>query len=163
MGNRSSRRVLVMPLTMLATLVAGSCGRSVPAGPSDSASFLSGTWSGTLTITRTGQPDVSGPTTWTFEVVPQTNRQQLRVSIQSTNNWLPIMAASTVVVTPSPDPPGQIAGTGTYPSPRGCVGDFVTVGDATVTTISGTFRGADCDQGLGFRVAFDGSMRLTKQ
>jgi hypothetical protein len=163
MPTRSPRHVLAISLLMLAACVAGACGGSAPTGPSGESSFLSGTWTGTLTITRTGQPDVSGPTTWTFEVVPQTNRQQLRVNIQSTNSWLPIMAMSTVVLNPTPDPPGRIAGTGTYMSPRGCTGDFATAGDANATTITGTFSGADCDQGLGFRVGFGGGMQLTKR
>jgi len=40
--------------------VSTNCGRSTPTTPSGETSFLSGLWSGTLTITRTGEPDVSG-------------------------------------------------------------------------------------------------------
>jgi hypothetical protein len=33
---------------------------------------------------------VTGPVTYTFEVVPQTNLQTFRTTIQSQNTWLPI-------------------------------------------------------------------------
>jgi hypothetical protein len=158
MPTRWPRQFRAVSVVIFAACVAGNCGRTSPSTPSEDASFLSGTWTGTLTISRTDQADVTGPTTWTFEVVPQTNRRQFRATIQSTNSWLPITATSTVVLNPSPEPPGQIAATGTYASPRGCTGDFATLGDANATTITGTFRGGDCD-----RVAFDGAMRLTKR
>jgi hypothetical protein len=156
-----SRRFLAVSLVMFVGIVTVNCGGSSPSGPSGDTSFLSGTWSGTLTISRTGQPDVSGPTTWTFEAVPQTNRQQFRVTIQSTNSWLPITATTTGELSPSPEPPGKIGASGNYVSPRGCTGDFVTIGNANATSIDGTFTGADCEQGSG-RVVFDGRMRLTK-
>jgi hypothetical protein len=122
---------------------------------------LSGTWNGNLTITRSGQPSVSGPTTWTFDVMSASNRQTFNLSLQSSNAWLPITATSVVTLAPSADPPGRIGGTGTYTSPRGCTGEFVLLADATASLIDGTFAGIDCDQGAG-RVGFDGVMRLTK-
>jgi hypothetical protein len=147
-------------MTVTALAIA-TCGGSSPSGPSGETSFLSGTWSGTLTITRTAQPDVNGPTTWTFALVPHTNRQQFDLRIQSTNSWLPITTTATLTLNP-PDPPGRIGSTGHYASPRGCTGDFVTQADAQATTIAGTFAGLDCDQGTG-REGFEGRMQLTKQ
>ena|SRR5712691_12860513 len=152
---------LLVPL-IFGALVTASCGGSTPTLPSGEMSFLSGTWSGTLTITRTGEADVSGAVTFTFDVIPQSNRQSLNLRIQSSNSWLPVTATSVVALTPSPEPPGRIGGTGNYTSPRGCTGDFVVLADATATSLDGTFTGADCMQGLG-RVVFDGTVHLTKR
>ena len=122
-----------------------------PTSPGET-SFLSGTWNGTLTITRSGQPDVTGPATWTFELVPQTGRQNFNTTIRSQNAWIPVTTTSTIVLTPTADPPGQIGGTGHYSSPRGCTGDFVTTGNATASAIDATFDGIDCDDGSGVSV-----------
>ncbi len=124
--------------------------------------FLNGTLNGTLTIARTGQPDTAGPATWTFEVVPQTGRQNFNTTIRSQNTWIPLTTTSTIVLTPTADPPGQIRGTGHYNSPRGYTGDFVTTGNATINTIDATFDGIDCDDGGGVRLPFSGRIRVTK-
>jgi hypothetical protein len=159
---RSRRSVHAFLLLIFGALVTASCGGSTPTPPSGEMSFLSGTWAGTLTITRAGESDVSGAVMFTFDVVPQSNRQSLNLRIQSSNSWLPVTASSLVALTPSPEPPGRIGGTGNYASPRGCTGDFVVLADATATSLDGTFTGADCMQGLG-RVVFDGTVRLTKR
>ncbi len=162
MRPRSRHRMRACVLLTVGAFVSTNCGRSTPTTPSGETSFLSGLWSGTLTITRTGEPDVSGAVTFTFDVVPQSNRQSLNLSIQSSNSWLPVTTTSVVALTPSPEPPGRIGGTGHYASPRGCTGDFVVLADATATSLDGTLTGADCTQGLG-RVVFDGSVHLTKR
>ena len=162
MRTRSRHSVHAFLLLTFGALVTANCGGSTPTTPSGETSFLSGIWNGTLTITRTGEPDVSGAVTFTFDVVPRSNRQSLNLSIQSSNSWLPVTATSLVALTPSPEPPGRIGGTGSYASPRGCTGDFVVLADATATSLDGTFTGADCLQGLG-RVVFDGMVHLTKR
>ena len=163
MRTRSRRQLVACSFVVAAAWAVGSCGSSTAPTPSGETSFLTGTWTGTLTITRTGQPDVTGPMSWTFDVVPQTNRQQFSLRIQSSNSWLPVTTTSTIVLTPSPDPPGRVSGTGSYASPRDCTGQFVTIGDVTATTLNGTFAGMDCNDASGLRVPFDGVMRLTKQ
>jgi hypothetical protein len=162
MHTQFRRRFQALLLIVCGAVVVGSCDDSPPMTPSDEPSFLSGTWNGTLTITRTGEPDVSGAVTFTFDVVPRSNRQSLNLRIQSSNSWLPVTATSVVALTPSPEPPGRIGGTGTYASPRGCTGDFVVLADVTATSLDGTFSGADCMQGLG-RVVFDGTVHVTKR
>ena len=89
------------------------------------------TWNGTLTVSRAGQPDLVGPATWTFELVPQTGRQNFNTTIRSQNMWISVTTTSTIVLTPTADPSRQIGGTGHRNSPRGCTGDFVTTGNAT--------------------------------
>ena len=79
------RWALVLVLAALA-----GCGRA-PTSPSPQASFLAGTWTGTLSIERENEPVASGSTTWTFAVVPDTNQQTFRVTIQSQHPWLPII------------------------------------------------------------------------
>jgi hypothetical protein len=161
MRTRSRHSIRAFVLLIFGALVTANCGGSAPTTPAGETSFLSGNWNGTLTITRTGESAVSGPVTFTFEVVPQSNRQSLNLRLQSSNSWLPVTATSLVALTPSPEPPGRIGGTGNYASPRGCTGDFVVLADATATSLDGTFTGADCMQGLG-RVVFDGTVHLTK-
>ena len=163
MLTRSRRRSVRYSSVVLMSFLVTSCGgNSSPTGPSGETSFLTGTWRGTLTITRSGQPDVTGGTTWTFEVTPQTGRQNFRTTIQSDNAWLPITTTASSVIGPSAEPPGQIATNGTYASPRGCRGDFSSVGEVQARTIDTSFIGVDCDQGSG-RVGFEGRVRLTKQ
>ena len=50
-------------------LVAATCGGGtpVPTSPSGQQSFLTGTWTGTLTIEREGEASTSGNVSWTFD------------------------------------------------------------------------------------------------
>ncbi len=128
--------LLVLPLT--------ACGESggPPAGPSAAPSFLAGTWRGTLTVQPdpTGPhpgPPVSGPVTWVFEVVPQTNRQAFRTTIRSENGWLPITLLASTSMIPGNTPPAQISTQGEYDSPRGCRGTFGSFATADARTHSG--------------------------
>jgi hypothetical protein len=162
MLTRSRPRFVPYSSLVLITLLAMSCGESSPTGPSGETSFLTGTWRGSLTITPRGHPEVTGNTMWTFEVTPQTGRQNFRTTIQSDNAWLPFTTITSLVLTPSPDPPGQIGTSGTYASPRGCQGTFVSTGEAQARTIDADFTGVDCDLGDG-RIGFEGRVRLTKQ
>jgi len=158
----SMPRGLALSLVALGSVALANCGgSSTPTSPGET-SFLNGTWNGTLTIFRTGQPDIVGPATWTFEVVPQTGRQNFNTTIRSQNTWIPVTTTSIIVLTPTADSPGQIAGTGHYNSPRACTGDFVTTGNATINTIDATFDGIDCDDGSGVRLPFSGRIRATK-
>jgi len=162
MRTRSPNHGFTLSLIGLGAMMVANCGGgSTPPAPSET-SFLSGTWTGTLTISRTGQPDATGPATWTFELVPQTGRQSFNTTIRSQNAWIPVTTTSSIVLTPTADPPGQIGGTGHYNSPRGCTGDFVTRGSASVSVIDATFDGIDCDDGSGVRLPFSGRIRVTK-
>jgi hypothetical protein len=80
--------------TRLSALLAASClaatcggGTPVPTSPSAAQSFLTGTWTGTLTIDREGEPSTSGAATWTFAPVDGTNLQTFSVTIRSQNPW----------------------------------------------------------------------------
>lgn len=161
---RTRYRHRLFTLSLLAVVSgAASCGDgSTPTSPSGESSFLSGTWNGTLTISLSGGVEITGPTTWTFEIVSQTGRQTFNTTIRSQNSWMPVATTSTIVLTPTAEPPGQIGGTGHYNSPRGCVGDFVTTGAASATTIDVSFDGIDCDNGSGIRQPFSGRARLSK-
>jgi hypothetical protein len=110
-----------------------------------------------LTITRTGELDITGSTMWTFEPTPQSGGVIFRTTIESQNAWLPFTATSTSGLTPSPNPPTQINTHGTYASPRGCRGDFGSGGEVQARTIDASFFGVDCPQ------PFEGRARLTKQ
>jgi hypothetical protein len=156
-----SGTVICGPLTLLLVLSACGGGGGGPTSPSQTPSFLSGTWRGTLTI----QPDptapqppapLTGDVTWTFEVVPQTNAQTFRATVQSTNGWLPITLNGSTVITPSNIPPAQISTLGDYTSPRGCRGSFGSSGTANATRIEADFTGVDCN------ATFTGRVVLTK-
>ena len=140
-----------------------ACGDSSPGptGPSGGQSFLTGTWRGTVTIQPnagdpTPPPATSAATTWTFEVVPQTNLQSFRATIRSDHPWPPISTTATTALIPGNTPPAQISTQGDYGSPRGCRGTFGSFGTAEATRIDADFTGVDCN------ATFTGRVVLTK-
>jgi hypothetical protein len=143
-------------------VVAVACDRSSPAPttPSAPTSFLAGTWTGTLTIEREGEPTTEGPTTWTLAVVSGTNLQTFTVTISSQHPWLPITTTVTSAITPSNTPPARISTQGDYASPRGCTGSLLGGGTADRQTIGADLTGVDC-QTLAHST-FTGRVQLTK-
>ena len=135
-------------------------GTPVPTTPAGPSSFLSGTWTGTLTIEREGEPTTSGSTTWTFDVVPGTNLQTFQVTIRSQHPWLTMTTTVTSAITPSNAPPARISTQGTYASPRGCTGTLLSIGTADATRIDADFSGVDCPTLQ--HSTFRGSVMLTK-
>jgi hypothetical protein len=101
-------------------------------------------------------PGTSAPTTWTFEVVPQTNLQSFRATIRSDHPWLPISTIGSTALIPGNTPPAQISTQGDYTSPRGCRGTFGSFGVAEATRIDADFTGVDCN------ATFTGRVLLTK-
>ena len=146
-------------LTAVAGLmVLAGCGDGkAPTSPSPPASFLAGTWRGTVTIEVTGQQPSSAPMTWTFVVKPQSNQQSFDATIRSELPWLPITLQGVADIAPSATPPTQIGTEGSYSSPRGCRGIFGSFGTADATRIEASFDGADCDN-----TTFRGRVILTK-
>ena len=139
------------PVPILLSLAA--CGRSSPnpTTPSGPTSFLTGTWTGTVTIeVNSGDPNPpapsSGPMQWTFEVMPQTNLQSFRTAVWSEHPWLTVTTTATTALTPGNTPPAQISTQGEFTSPRGCRGTFGSVGVAQATRIEADFTGTDCGQ-----------------
>jgi hypothetical protein len=155
------RRTLARLSLLLLAATAG-CGKeaSGPTGPSPGRSFLEGTWSGTLTIERPGEPSSTGQVTWTFQTVDGTNLQSFRVTIRSQHAWLPIMTTVTSAITPSNQPPARISTQGEYRSPRGCTGTLLSVGNAETRTIDADFSGVDCSSLP--NSTFAGRVTLTK-
>jgi hypothetical protein len=154
-------RALWKPLPVLLMLAA--CGRSPnPTGPSAQSSFLTGTWTGTVTIqVNPGDPGAlpatSGTVVFTFDVVPQTNLQTFRTTIRSEHSWLPLTTTVSTALTPGNTPPASISTQGDYTSPRGCRGTLGSVGTAEATRIDADFTGVDCNQ-----ATFRGRVVLTK-
>src|SRR5438094_9829121 len=112
--------------TRLSALLAAAClaatcggGTPVPTSPSAAQSFLTGTWTGTLTIDREGEPSTSGAATWTFAPVDGTNLQTFSVTIRSQNPWLSMTDKETSAITPSNSPPARISKPGIYPAQNG--------------------------------------------
>ena len=138
------RRTLARLSLLLVAATAG-CGKeaSGPTGPSPGRSFLEGTWSGTLTIERPGEPASTGSVTWTFQTMDGTNLQSFRVTIRSQHAWLPITTTVTSAITPSNQPPARISTQGEYLSPRGCTGTLLSVGNAETRTIDADFSGVE--------------------
>jgi len=150
------------PLPLL--LVLTSCGGSAPGptSPSPPTSFLTGTWSGTVTIqVNPGDPNPpapsAGPMQWTFEVTPQSNQQSFRTTVRSEHPWLTMTTTATTSLTPGNTPPAQISTQGEFTSPRGCRGTFGSVGTAQAIRIEADFTGTDCQQ-----ATFVGQLVLTK-
>jgi hypothetical protein len=151
--------------SLLLLLLLSACRGSSPSPivPSTPTSFLTGTWSGTVTLTinpgdPTEQPATSGPTRWTFEVVPQTNLQSFRTTVRSDHAWLTVTTTATTALTPGNTAPAQISTQGQFTSPRGCQGTFGSVGIAQTTRIEANFTGTDCQQ-----ATFTGTVVLTKE
>jgi len=156
----AARGVICLVGVMTTSCGTGSAAPTAPSGPQ---SFLAGTWQGTVTIqvapgTNGPQPATVGATTWTFEVVPQTNLQTFKTTIRSQHAWLPVATVSTTAIVPANTPPAQISTQGDYDSPRGCRGTFGSFGTADATRIDADFGGVDCDH-----VTFTGRVALTKQ
>jgi hypothetical protein len=150
------------PVPLLLAL--SGCGGSSPGPtePSPPTSFLSGTWTGTVTIqVNPGDPNApppsSGPMTWTFEVMPQTNLQSFRTTVRSDHAWLMITTTATTALTPGNSPPAQISTQGEFTSPRGCRGTFGSVGTVHTALIQAAFTGTDCQQ-----ATFIGQLVLTR-
>jgi hypothetical protein len=156
----NARRTL-MPLPLLLAVTV-ACGKeaSGPTSPSPVRSFLEGTWNGTLTIERPGEPSSAGPVTWTFQAVDGTNLQSFRVTIQSLHAWLPVTTTVTSTITPSNQPPARISTQGEYASPRGCTGTLLSAGNAEARTIEADFSGVDCSTLT--NSTFTGRVTLTK-
>src|SRR5260221_5107692 len=135
-----------LSLLLTASCLAATCGGGtpVPTSPTAQQSFLTGTWTGSLSIERDGEPTTSGAATWTFEPVTGTNLQTFNVTIRSQNPWLTMTATVTSAITPSNQPPARISTQGSYPSPRGCTGSLLSVGNADRTRIDADFSGAAC-------------------
>jgi hypothetical protein len=133
-----------------------------PSAPSGPQSFLAGTWQGTVTIQVNtdlsgAPPATSASTTWTLEVVPQTNLQTFRATIHSSHPWWPVDIIGMTALSPTNTPPTQISTQSDYPSPRGCGGTFGSFGTADATRIDADFKGVDCNL-----VTFTGHVALTK-
>jgi len=148
---------------VIAIATCTGCGGTTPSAPSASASFLEGTWTGTLTTqvnpdTPGAAPASTGATSWTFVTVPQTNLQTFTTSIKSSQSWLPITTAGTTALVPGSAPPARISTQGDYSSPRGCRGTFASFGTAMARQIDADFSGVDCDH-----VTFTGRVSLTKR
>ena len=131
-------------ITIVVATVACDGGTPAPTTPSSSPSFLTGTWTGTLTIEREGELTAAGPSSWTFNVVPGTNLQTSRVTIQSQHPWLPFSTTVTSAITPSNTPPARISTQGDYASPRGCTGSLLSVGTVDASRLDAGFSGVDC-------------------
>lgn len=149
-------------LVLLPALTLAGCGGSAPTAPSGPQSFLAGTWRGTITIQVNpgdpgAPPPTSGATTWTFEVVPDTNQQTFRATIRSEDPWLAVNTIGTTAIIPGNTPPAQISTQGDYSSPRGCRGTFGSFGMAEATRIDADFSGTDCNH-----ATFTGRVVLTK-
>jgi hypothetical protein len=150
-------------ISMVALALASACGKeAAPTAPSVQSSFLAGTWRGTATIqVNAGDPGApppsSGPMVWTFDVVPQTNLQTFRATIQSSHLWLMMETSAATALTPGNTPPSKINTLGEFQSPRGCRGTFGSVGTATATRIEANIEGTDC-----LLATFTGTVMLTK-
>jgi hypothetical protein len=155
-----NRHWRVWSLISLVVATAACDGRTpAPTTPS-SSSFLTGTWTGTLTIEREGEATTAGHTSWTFDVVPGTNLQTFRVTIQSQHPWLPISTTVTSAITPSNTPPARISTQGDYASPRGCTGSLLSVGTVDASHLDADFSGVDCPTLA--HSTFRGHAQLTK-
>lgn len=86
------------------------------------SSWLTGTWRGTVTTIHEGLPDTTGTTTWTFALVPLTNRSTFTTFVSMQHPWLPITATLTPALYAPLVPGTRISTQGAYASPTGVRG-----------------------------------------
>jgi hypothetical protein len=154
-------RAWLASIPLLPLIACGGSSTS-PTAPSAPTSFLSGTWRGTLVLQiNPGDPNAPAPTSgtmeWTFEVIPETNKQSFRTVVRSEHPWLNVTTTGTSALTPTGTPPAQISTQGEFTSPRGCRGTFGSVGQAQANQIEADFTGTDCQA-----ATFVGRIILTK-
>ena len=134
-----------------------SGGGSGPNVPSHAGRKLTGTWDGTLVISRRNVPDSVGQLRWTFTVDEVAPVNGYRVQVVSQNPWLPFTTTGISVLDAPGGPTSPIYTHGVYNSPRGCSETFSSVGIASDTKIDASFTSADCDS-----QTFTGSVTLTR-
>jgi len=148
-------------LTLLIAFVGASAacsgGGSGPNVPSHAGRKLTGTWDGTLVISRRNVPDSVGQLRWTFTVDEVAPVNGYRVQVVSNNPWLPFTTTGISVLDAPGGQTSPIYTHGVYTSPRGCSETFSSVGIASDTKIDASFTSADCDS-----QTFTGSVTLTR-
>jgi hypothetical protein len=127
--------------SLLALVLSSACA-SPPGSPSgDSGALAGAAWTGTLTVSRNGQPASSSATSWTFTVVPGTAGTTYTATIRSAVPELPAMiAGATTVVTP----PDVISTQGGFDLEPGCRVLFGSFGSVQTHALTADFTGADC-------------------
>lgn len=153
----NSRRDIRGMIAVLLPVAFAACGGS-PTSPSvPTRGLLDGTWRGTLTITRTGQLPVVGPTVWTFDASAGTSSLQYRTTMTAQNAWFAPTALATTTLVPPGLLPADVQTIGSYASPRGCQGSFDSYGQVDAAHFTASFHGVDCDFQL-----FTGSVDLSR-
>jgi hypothetical protein len=141
-------------------LLFGACGgggTTTSPTPTDQG-FLTGRWTGTVVIQRTGIPDSVAATEWQLTLLPNTGGSTYTGTAIIRDPWLPVTFDIKTAVLPA-SPGGAVSTTGFYPSPRGCTGGFWSETTSTSTQLTGTIGGVDCDEEP---ATFRGTIRLTK-
>lgn len=153
-------RARISLVVVLTTWVAACGGGGTTTAPTPTAEgFLTGRWTGTITITRAGVPDSVAQTEWQLTELANTGGAGYAGTATIHDVWLPVTVTLTTTVLP-PAPGGAVSTSGFYGSPRGCTAEFWSATTSTATQMSGTIGGVDClnvDPGT-----FHGSISLTK-
>ena len=149
------RTVLIAVLVGMSAACSG--GGSGPTVPSHAGRKLTGTWTGTLLVSRRNIPDVVGTMSWTFTVDEVAPVNGYRVQVSSQNPWLPFTTTGVSVLDAPGGPTSPIYTHGVYNSPRGCQQTFSSVGIASDDHIDASFSSADCDS-----QTFTGSVTLQR-
>lgn len=153
-------RFLVCALAI--PLLCVACSGGTTTGPTPpTAGFLSGRWTGSITIVRAGLPDAIAATEWVFRQVPNGGGSGYTATAVIHDGWLPVTVDVKTIVIP-PEPGGTVGSTGFYASPRGCTGVLGSDGMATATRITGTIDGVDCPR-FPSTAVFSGTISLTKE
>jgi hypothetical protein len=154
-GKGSSKVMLV--LAFVGASAACSGGGSGPNVPTDVRGKLTGTWNGTLIVSRRNVPDVVGQISWTFAVDSAAPVNGYRVQVLSQHPWLPFSSTAVSVLDVPGGSTSPIYTHGAYTSPRGCSETFSSQGMASDQRIDASFSSADCDS-----QTFTGSVSLTR-
>ena len=149
------KRWILLPIVVVTTACSG--GGSGPTTPTHAGRKLTGTWAGTLLVSRRNVPDIVGGMSWTFTVDEVAPVNGYRVQVASQNPWLPFTTTGISVLDAPGGPTSPIYTHGVYNSPRGCQETFSSVGIASDDRIDASFSSADCDS-----QTFTGSVTLQR-
>ena len=141
------RRVVLAAALVSASACAG------PTGPSASPdAFLAGTWAGTIVLLTVGKPAASGPTSWTFTVIPGTANMGFTTTIRSQHPAIPqVIEYGSTTLTPPGILPAESSTAGGFEVAPGCRALFGSFGQADPHHIHADFSIAGpCSQPIYF-------------
>lgn len=161
MQNALTRHALVA-LALTSTLGCGRGGSPTGPTPVTPTSFLTGIWSGAVTLqtvdATTGDTTAAGAGDMSCTFAGATiSAAVFRVTCRLSHPWLTTTSQEAEGSMQTPSPPTLLQFRADYMSPRGCLGSFLLSPTASSDRLEGPIRGIDCGY------TFTGQVNLQKR